>query len=720
MRFTNFYNGSLYEAPMNPSSFAQAIKQGGEKQVLVGFEFEVCIPSDSIANYNNQNQEATPRLSLDDMTVEQFVKRLTTFYGNPDANYGDTVDQWIVGKRPYRGTRKRLPYNAFKILRDEQQTNKALDDCLRANARMMRVPLARLKLVFYTKMKELTNFDLRDPEQLSAVNGRTGMDQHLRNTWYRLDRSHETSADPDMQLFNSLIQNMMSTRHLRHGSYTPTQVRQSYYGAAARQFDLTVGQPGLQAFSDWVKSIHGTDNMGQLLSDNGPWEMTNKFREYESEFLTPGVTYHNADRGRGGYAVGSKFAKEVLEPVFGQIEVFRSYHQATKRLDRWYVEPDGSLQPNSGDSAVEIVGPPLSPVAAMDALDKFYNLARSHNFYTSKQNNTGLHINVSIPDKLDVLKLAVFLGDQYVLQAFGRENNRYANSVLRDLKNNIRDNSTLTDIAGSKDMIKRFGEIAKNLSESHFASINFNGKYVSFRHAGGDYLGEYQKIVQTVGRFVRAMLIAADPTVYRNEYMQKLIRLAPEALTTDPIQRSADFKKSGIKYLGIYIAPMSYNLTDADGAEIEQNQYVSPDELKRLAIEKLIRVGYYFMPSSAVMVPVGKQATEKILARGGLLPDTVENLNHTTESYILLVAIDDSDRRQRDTYQRIYDDSNRKIVGLFLNNNAGADWKVGLALPYQADVAMPNNRYFSVFYRQFLKGSNRSATSKPRLPEHAL
>ena len=51
-------------------------------------------------------------------------------------------------------------------------------------------------------------------------------------------------------------------------------------------------------------------------------------------------------------------------------------------------------------------------------------MAGQLNLYTN--NSTGLHINVSIPDKLDVLKLAVFTGDQYVLQQFGRQNSDYA------------------------------------------------------------------------------------------------------------------------------------------------------------------------------------------------------------------------------------------------------------------------------------------------------
>ena len=47
------------EAPMNPGEFAKAISTGGEQGVLVGFEFEVCVP------------EATVNLSSGDGDTEE-------------------------------------------------------------------------------------------------------------------------------------------------------------------------------------------------------------------------------------------------------------------------------------------------------------------------------------------------------------------------------------------------------------------------------------------------------------------------------------------------------------------------------------------------------------------------------------------------------------------------------------------------------------------------
>ena len=45
MRATEFVLTPVAEAAMNPTVFAQAIQQGAEKGVLVGYEFEVCVPA---------------------------------------------------------------------------------------------------------------------------------------------------------------------------------------------------------------------------------------------------------------------------------------------------------------------------------------------------------------------------------------------------------------------------------------------------------------------------------------------------------------------------------------------------------------------------------------------------------------------------------------------------------------------------------------------------
>ena len=72
--------------------------------------------------------------------------------------------------------------------------------------------------------------------------------------------------------------------------------------------------------------------------------------------------------------------------------------------------------------------------------------------------------------------------------------------------------------------------VLENLLSDHYSSISIGNGYISFRHVGGDYLSDMDKIVNSIGRFIRAMIIASDPTAYQQTYQKKLMQMigAPE------------------------------------------------------------------------------------------------------------------------------------------------------------------------------------------------
>jgi hypothetical protein len=243
----------------------------------------------------------------------------------------------------------------------------------------------------------------------------------------------------------------------------------------------------------------------------------------------------------------------VFEPIFGEMIIFSSYHEGTKKLDRWYIEPDGSLGGQGNDQGLEIVGPPEPAPVAMSTLSKFFTTAKQYNIYTNS--TTGLHINVSVPDKLDVLKLALILGDEYVLNLFGRgpgtPGSRYAHSLLINLKKEVKSNSIRTT-RSQEDMMKYLPKLAKDMSSDHFSSINYNGKYVSFRAAGNDYLNNPEGIINTLGRFVRAMIIASDPDAHKEDYLKKLYQLTNVSTPKQNVwQTLMNYRQSGVQAIKI-------------------------------------------------------------------------------------------------------------------------------------------------------------------------
>lgn len=316
--------------------------------------------------------------------------------------------------------------------------------------------------------------------------------------------------------------------HLYNYLWTRDSLRRSFY------LDHTEFR---RAFATWVEQRYGLKRMADLVYNGGvargqqipPGLKVVEGQDQAVANISGGRNPDwnpNRNAGLNGYKAGAEFIKSLLEPMVQRpVHIFTSYHQSRKNLTDYYIEPDGSLRPRPGDSSAEVVSPPLPPVDAMNMLNRFFAMAKSNGMYTGKDYVTGLHINVSIPKQLDVLKLAMFVGDEYVLKQFGRENAQYVHSIYKSLLNN---NAPAPGISQEQRM-QYVKKIASDFANSHGASTSFeSGKYISFRHAGGDYLNNPELVNNTVGRFVRAMIIASDPLAYRNEYLAKVTKLSGE------------------------------------------------------------------------------------------------------------------------------------------------------------------------------------------------
>jgi hypothetical protein len=462
---------AVTEVAMNPSAFAGAMAQGQERGVLVGFEFEVNVPRATIkaahkkksGEYNNERLE-----NALDMVME------TSIFSAADRDL-DTFDKLLKIKSSISSQYPsfRDAYTAY--VKSKEPELKRL---------FYKIPEAQRARIVKNAQREIPNADPLVFSRMVA-NALPGRYRDLERDILRV------SSRPTLgQLLKLMIPG--ATMGLR---------------SALDYFDY-----------DLEKLTRELDERGLFDDDDD--------EDDDDE----------DDETNGAAAVLSP----AVESAMGKkVHIFSEDHERKKNLTDWYIEPDVSLEPNDGDGSAEIVSPPMSPSDAMDALNKFYSIAGKLNLYSNS--STGLHINVSIPGKLDVLKLAVFLGDEYVLKSFGRENNEYAVGVMKKLRTDI----SYDSVVGTKQLPGRkknvFGQartvsyldlktlisLSRGIFKEHTASISSNGKYISFRHAGGDYLSDLTKITNTIGRFVRAMIIASDPAAYRQEYLTKLSKLFP-------------------------------------------------------------------------------------------------------------------------------------------------------------------------------------------------
>jgi GNAT superfamily N-acetyltransferase len=262
-------------------------------------------------------------------------------------------------------------------------------------------------------------------------------------------------------------------------------------------------------------------------------------------------------RSTGGSGEGSieEVADSFRDAVGRPILASTSYHSgrverpSTKNL-QYIVEPDGSLNPDdSDDQGLEFVSPPLPIEELLSDLNKVKAWADRTGCYTN--DSTGLHINVSVPgwtggtDQLDYVKLALLLGDEFVLDSFGRAGNTYAKSAMGKIRDAVRKSpdraQELMDRMKSG-MDQLASKVVHSRSTEKYTSINVKDGYIEFRSPGGDWLNDnFAEIDNTLRRFTVALSAAVDPEAYRQEYLKKLYKLLDVSGEKDPLSYFAKF-----------------------------------------------------------------------------------------------------------------------------------------------------------------------------------
>lgn len=229
--------------------------------------------------------------------------------------------------------------------------------------------------------------------------------------------------------------------------------------------------------------------------------------------------------------VADDFSSAIGRPVNHST----NYHGAQRAEGTYVVEPDGSLEgDDSSDGGLEFVSPPLPIAELLSDLQKVKRWAKRRGCYTGSDYGTGLHINVSVDgwkgiENLDYVKLAILLGDEYVLKQFERQSNNYCKSAMSLVKTAIKQNPLSAKELLEK-MKNHMNTAASKLIHSgittKFTSINTKDGYVEFRSPGGDWLDEFEdKIEPTLLRFVVALDAAVHEDKYKQEYQKKLYKL---------------------------------------------------------------------------------------------------------------------------------------------------------------------------------------------------
>lgn len=294
-----------------------------------------------------------------------------------------------------------------------------------------------------------------------------------------------------------------------------------------------------EEFEDEKRDDYGESDW--LDNDNLEY-MTDVQRRFDIAW--PHMIDQSSSGGTSIAEIGEEFSSMIGRPV----NASSRYHGGKRTIDGYVVEPDGSLEgEEAGDVGLEFISPPLPIDQMISDLNKVKDWANNAGAYTN--DSTGLHINVSIPEydaaNLDYVKLALMMGDQYVLDLFGRTGNSYAESALAIVKKRVAERPE--DAAALLDKMRgNLKSIATRAVHSgitkKFTSINNKSGYIEFRSPGGDWLGDnFEKIENTLLRFVVALDSALNPEKDREEYLTKLYKLLAPAGSKNTIAYFAQY-----------------------------------------------------------------------------------------------------------------------------------------------------------------------------------
>lgn len=263
-----------------------------------------------------------------------------------------------------------------------------------------------------------------------------------------------------------------------------------------------------------------------------------------------------------------------------KVRVSDDYH-GVSRGDQIIIEPDTSIDPSrQNHGAAEIISPPLPLKQTIELYKKTVEWALDPQIGGYANSSTGFHFNISSPDltKFNYLKMALLLGDNYVLESFQRQYNSYCRSALsavfntffQEIPANLDPKNLDKFAAWDESDIKKVNRVEKILealrsrtfdtaklfvergvqvfrpsdstwSTEKYLSLHWKGEYLEVRSIGGERMLEnVDQTLTSINRIVRVWASAVDPNLDQEEYLKKFYAMTQKAVEkiTAPSARS--------------------------------------------------------------------------------------------------------------------------------------------------------------------------------------
>ena len=294
-------------------------------------------------------------------------------------------------------------------------------------------------------------------------------------------------------------------------------------------------------------------------NDSAGWEkycddidmnyMSDVYNKYEHYLYWPYINYGDDN---DSYLNLEYVADELKSETGIDASYDDSYHSVSRtraqEKGQWIIEPDSSIDADeSEDAGLEFISPALEINEALKQMQQVLEFIRGRGYTNT---STGLHINISVPDynvdKLDYVKLAIFLGDKYVLEQFDRLSNHYCDGAYKKIGNKVQqmkgDELKAVMNKMKEGLTLAASKIIHTGYTSKYTSINTKEGYIEFRSPGGNYLDDpVEKLTNTALRMALALRIATDENMYKKEYQKRLYKVLNDAGEQDDLVKFKDY-----------------------------------------------------------------------------------------------------------------------------------------------------------------------------------
>jgi hypothetical protein len=205
----------------------------------------------------------------------------------------------------------------------------------------------------------------------------------------------------------------------------------------------------------------------------------------------------------------------------------------------WNLVDDSTIDADPGFIPAEIISPTFEYPSFSKHLGETFSCIRA---YGKTTESCGFHVGISLEgidleEKLDVLKMVVFLGESMIAKMFERFDNQYAQLLAPFVSKYLGSFHDIEDHI--YDLVQRpLFPVSLNVDSiipwDKYFSVNFtkirSNNYIEFRLMGGEgYHMRESDVLAVAKRVGWAVSIACDPNAHVQEYTQKLLAIAKAA-----------------------------------------------------------------------------------------------------------------------------------------------------------------------------------------------